>query len=111
MPAALLSPLLTTLVTSFGSLKVWLYVAAALAPFFTYGWATVKTRYEVRSQERAACTARIAEVEKKINEAAAKQVEEARRAAEEVAPTPATPGELIRLCQQSRECRDRIRKQ
>ena len=111
MPAALLSHLLTTLITSFSSLKIWLYVAAAIAPFVTYGWATVKTRYEVRTQERAACTARIAEVEKRINEAAQKQVEEARRAAEEVAPTPATPAELVRLCQQSRDCRDRIRKQ
>lgn len=111
MPAALLSPLLTTLVTSFGSLKIWLYVAAALAPFFTYGWATVKTRYEVRSQERAACTARIAEVEKKINEAAAKQVEEARRAAEAVTATPTAPAELARLCSADARCRERVRKQ
>lgn len=111
MPAALLSLLPTTLITSLGGLKIWLYVAAALAPFVTYGWATVKTRYEVRVQERAACAARIAEVEKKINDAAQKQIEEARRAAEEVSPTPTAPAELARLCNADRACRERVRKQ
>jgi len=111
MPLGWLSPVLTTLTTSLGGLKVWLYVAAALAPFVTYGWGVVKTKYAVRAEERAACSARIADIEKKINEAAAKQIQEARRAAEEVTPTPAAPAELARLCSADPRCRERVRKQ
>jgi len=109
MPLALLSRLPTTLITSLSGVKVWLYVIAALAPFVTYGWAAVKTKYEVRAEERAACTVRIADIERQINEAAAKQIEEARRAAEAVTPTPTAPAELARLCAADLKCRERIR--
>ena len=96
-----------------GSLNLagWILPAIAIAaPFLSYGYATVKTRWEVQATERAACSARIANIEKQINEAAAKQVQEARDAAEKVL-TPTTPAELVRLCQQSRDCRDRVRRQ
>jgi hypothetical protein len=89
----------------------WILPAVAIAaPFLSYGYATVKTRWEVQATERAACTARIASIEQKINEAAARQVKEAQDAAAKVSDTPTTPAELARLCQQSPACRDRVRK-
>lgn len=89
----------------------WILPAIAVAaPFLSYGYATLRTKYEVRAEERAACTQRIASIEKQINAAAERQIAEARDAAAKVPDTPAAPADLARLCQQSPTCRDRVRK-
>lgn len=80
---------------------------AILSPFVTYGYGVVKTKYEVRAEERAACRAQIADLQLKADQAAAKAFEEARRAADNLTPTPTAPGELARLCAGDRYCRDR----
>lgn len=81
-------------------------ILAAL-PFATYGWGVVKTKYEVRAQERVACTLRIADIEKRINADADAKIKAALDAAEATSPTPEVLEEIAALCAKDAACRDR----
>lgn len=81
-------------------------ILAAL-PFVTYAWAHVKTKYEVRAQERAACSMRIGEIERKINADAQAKIKAALEASEAIPPTPEVPEEIAALCAKDALCRDR----
>lgn len=54
-----------------------------------------------------ACNVRVGEIERVHNKAVETAVEEARRAAEAVTPTPETPAEIVELCKRSASCRER----
>ena len=54
-----------------------------------------------------ACNLRVGEIETAHNKAVSDAVEEARRAAREVAPTPEARAELVALCNRSASCRSR----
>lgn len=84
-----------------------IYVVVIALPFVSYGYAVQKTKYEVRSQERAACTLRIAEIEKKINADADAKIKAALEAAAAESQTPEAPEEIAALCSKDAACRDR----
>lgn len=60
-----------------------------------------------RNKGVISCNARVGEIERAHNAAVSEAVEQARRAAEAVTPTPETPAEIVELCQRSASCRDR----
>lgn len=60
-----------------------------------------------RDKGVAACNIRVGEIERAHNKAVSDAVEEARRAAEAVTPTPEAPAEILALCQRSASCRER----
>lgn len=84
---------------------------ALAAPFLGYGWGVVKTTYQVRAEERAACTVKVertlADMAAQLSEAARLRSAAAREAADAVTPTPETPAEIAKLCAKSASCRDR----
>jgi len=94
-----------------------IYIAAAAAPLAAYGYGVAKTKIEMtgrmktaiaatKADEQAQCRMKLADVETRINDAAAARI---RRAAEETpAPAPA-PSELATLCAKSASCRERTK--
>ncbi len=87
---------------------------AALSGGLTYGAMLVREQIVVdgavtaeRNKGVLTCNARVGEIERVHNTAVTEAVEEARRAAEAVTPTPETPAEIVALCQKSASCRSR----
>lgn len=90
----------------------WIILAWAIAaPIISYGWAAVKTKYEVtaqvRAQERHACNLRIEDIARKTREEAARRAAEAEEAASGVSRTPEEKEALQALCARSASCRER----
>ncbi len=87
---------------------------AALSGGLTYGAMLVREQIVVDGAVKAernkgvlTCNVRVGEIERAHNAAVTEAVDEARRAAEAVTPTPETPAEIIELCQKSASCRSR----
>lgn len=87
---------------------------AAVSGGLTYSAMLVREKIVVDGAVKAernrgviSCNARVGEIERIHNKAVETAVEEARRAAEAVTPTPETPAEILALCQQSASCRSR----
>lgn len=87
---------------------------AAAGGFLTYGIMSVSEAIVVERAVKAerdagvvTCNSRVTEIERVHNKAVTDAVEEARRAAEAVTPTPETPAEIVELCQKSSSCRSR----
>lgn len=87
---------------------------AAVSGGLTYGAMLVREQIVVDGAVKAernkgvlTCNARVEEIERVHNAAVSEAVEAARRAAEEVTPTPETPAEIVDLCQKSASCRSR----
>lgn len=87
---------------------------AAAGGFLTYGTMIAREAIVVqgavkveRDKGVAACNVRVGEIERAHNKAVEEAVEEARRAAEAVTPTPETPAEIMALCAKSSSCRSR----
>lgn len=87
---------------------------AAVSGGLTYSAMLVRERVVVEGAVKAernkgviTCNARVGEIERVHNAAVSEAVEQARRAAEAVTPTPETPAEIVDLCQKSASCRSR----
>lgn len=88
-------------------IKALLIGLALAAPFVGYGWGYVVGKADGRIMEREAAEKRIAAMVKKINDDAEQKIEEAKKAASEVSPTPEIPEEIAALCAKDAACRDR----
>lgn len=87
---------------------------AAAGGFLTYGTMLAREKIVVQGAVKTerdkgvlACNVRVGEIERAHNKAVEEAVEEARRAAEAVTPTPETPAEIKALCARSASCRER----
>lgn len=87
---------------------------AAAGGLLTYGTMLAREAIVVQGAVKTerdkgvlACNVRVGEIERVHNKAVETAVEEARRAAEAVTPTPETPAEIVELCQRSASCRER----
>lgn len=87
---------------------------AAASGFLTYGTMLAREAIVVQGAVKVerdkgvlACNARVGEIERAHNLAVTEAVEEARRAAEAVTPTPEAPAEIKALCARSASCRER----
>lgn len=92
-----------------------IYIAAAITPFAAYGYGVAKTKITMRGEqvravksaradEQAQCRIRLADIEQRINDEAAKRIKSAN--AEPEVPTPGQ-AELANLCAKSASCRER----
>ena len=86
----------------------------AAGGFVTYGTMLAREAIVVqgavkneRDKGILSCNVRVGEIERVHNKAVETAVEEARRAAEAVTPTPETPAEIKALCARSASCRER----
>lgn len=91
-------------------LLIWAVVGPLLAGSIMWGREKVMVYaavHNTRNAERVVCNARVAEIERKHNEAIDRSVDEAIEASEAVIPTPAEMVARQQICDASRGCRSR----
>ena len=96
-----------------GGINLWMLAGAAALAVVPAGATYVSLKIshahalgKVRGDERAVCERRVAEIERRINEAVADR-ERAAREAEDTVASLETPKEIEEACARESSCRDR----